>query len=678
MNKKYSIGICLFLLVLVTACAPKDRPFRDIFKDRQPGQILFEKAEQQYGQSAYSEAAELYSRYLEEHPDGDRVADARFKLGMIQMHTRDYGRARELFRALIRELPDSDAAGRAQVAVMRSYMEQGDFQEALAYQSKLSEKRLDAGRQLRVDLLAGDAWMALGRFDRAYEMFLSAFDRAGKPQQLKVGKRLLAAAFHMTPEQIQAELDSLEGKPPSGYLMYQQAVRLAAEARIGDSLTVFQKFADQFPDHPLAAEARQEIERISAQAFFKDNRVGCVLPLSGRYEVFGQRALKGVELAVYQAGSRMGVSPPVQLLVRDSGSDPQTAKKAVQELAEQGVAAIIGPMTGGSAPLAEAQEKGVPIISLSQKSGVTEAGAYVFRNFLTPEMQVDAVVSHAVAQLGCRRFAVLYPDEAYGETFFHQFWDQVLAMGGRIVGAESYDPDQTDFAEPIKKLVGLYYDLPEDLKPMEADLAESESLIRTVMPERQVPSQTQLAGVSPLAPETAGVRRIRPEPEEDDKPQPIVDFDAVFIPDSPEKAGLIIPQLRYHDINEVYLLGTNLWHSPRMIQIAGRQLRRAVIPEGFFAHSQDPAVTAFVSDFEEIYDKSPGFIEAVAYDSAMIICRQLAEKNLANRPALQKALVEMPAYEGVTGKTRFLSSGEAEKRLYLLDVIDSRFVQIAP
>ncbi|MFO7860641.1 MAG: penicillin-binding protein activator [Desulfosalsimonas sp.] len=678
MNKKYSIGICLFLLVLVTACAPKDRPFRDIFKDGQPGQVLFEKAEQKYGQSAYSDAAELYSRYLEENPDGARAADARFKLGMIQMHTRDYGRARELFRDLIRVMPDSDAAGRARVGVMRSYMEQGDFQGALAYQSQLSEDRLDASRQLRVDLLAGDAWMALGRFDRAYEMFLSAFDRAGKPQRPQVGRRLLAAAFHMTPERIQAELDSLEGKPPSGYLMYQQAVRLAAEARIGDSLSVFQKFADQFPDHPLAAEAREEIQRISAQAFFKDNRVGCVLPLSGRYEVFGQRALKGLELAVYKAGSRMGISPPVQLLVRDSGSDPQTAKKAVQELADQGVAAIIGPMTGGSAPLAEAQEKGVPIIALSQKSGVTEAGAYVFRNFLTPEMQVDAVVSHAVQQLGCRRFAVLYPDEAYGETFFHQFWDQVLARGGRIVGAESYDPDQTDFAEPIQKLVGLYYDLPEELKPLEPDLAESESLIRTVMPESQMPSQTQWAGISPLAPKTAGDRRIRPEPEEDDKPQPIVDFDAVFIPDSPEKAGLIIPQLRYHDINEVYLLGTNLWHSPRMIQIAGRQLRRTVIPEGFFAHSQNPAVTEFVSDFEEIYGEPPGFIEAVAYDSAMMICRQLAEKKLANRPALQKALVEMSAYEGVTGKTRFLSSGEAEKRLYLLDVIDSRFVQIAP
>ncbi|MBS0013288.1 MAG: penicillin-binding protein activator [Desulfobacterales bacterium] len=678
MNKKHSIGICLFLLVLVTACAPKDRPFRDIFQDGQPGQVLFEKAEQKYGQSAYSEAATLYRQYLEEDPDGARAADARFKLGMIQMHTRDYGRARELFLELIREIPDTDAAGRARVGVMRSYMEQGDFQEALAYWRKLSsEDRLEAPRQLRVDLLAGDAWMALGRFDRAYEMFLSAFERAGKQQREHVGKRLLAAAFQMTPERLQAELDSLEGNPPSGYLMYQQAVVLAAEARIGDSLSVFQKFVDRFPDHPLAAEAREEIERISAQAFFKDNRVGCVLPLSGRYEVFGQRALKGVELAVYQAGSRMDLSPQAQLVVRDSGSDPQTAKKAVEELADQGVAAIIGPMTGGSAPLAAAQEKGVPIISLTQKSGVTEAGAYVFRNFLTPEMQVSAVVGHAVEQLGCRRFAVLYPDEAYGKTFFHQFWDQVLARGGRIVGAESYDPDQTDFAEPIKKLAGLYYDLPEDLKPLEPDLAESESFIRAVMPENQMPSERR-AGLWPLGSEAAGKPRIRPRPEEDDKPQPIVDFDAVFIPDSPEKAGLIIPQLRYHDINEVYLLGTNLWHSPRLIQIAGRQLRNAVIPEGFFAYSRNPVVKAFVSEFKEIYGETPGFIEAVAYDSALMICRQLAEKKIANRPALQKALVEMRAYGGVTGKTRFLSSGEAEKELYLLDVIDSRFVQIAP
>ena len=55
---------------------------------------------------------------------------------------------------------------------------------------------------------------------------------------------------------------------------------------------------------------------------------------------------------------------------------------------------------------------------------------------------------------------------------------------------------------------------------------------------------------------------------EDQEPQPIIDFEAIFIPDSPGKTGLIVPQLAYFDIKDVYLLGTNLWHSDALIKIA--------------------------------------------------------------------------------------------------------------
>ena len=94
---------------------------------------------------------------------------------------------------------------------------------------------------------------------------------------------------------------------------------------------------------------------------------------------------------------------------------------------------------------------GIPIITITQKDKIPEIGDNVFRNFITPHMQVQALVSYAVESLGLRRFAILYPDENYGNTFMNLFWDQLLETGAKVVGLESYSPDQTDFADPIKK-----------------------------------------------------------------------------------------------------------------------------------------------------------------------------------------------------------------------------------
>lgn len=684
MKNKPFIVVCFFLLLLVSACAPGKGPFRDIFQPDRPGLALFEKAEQNYQDEAYQKASDQYNQYIKQYPDTKQAAVARLKLGMIKMHQKDFAGARLAFEELIRTKPETSAGIHARIAILESYMEQGLFQDALEYRQLLTEELLDRQQLVRADLLAGDAAMAIEEFDRAYGFFLSAFERAGEKQRRDVAQRLMAASFTMTPEQIQDEIERMDGRPPSGYLMYHQAFRLIADGRMGDGISVFQKFLKQYPDHPMAPDARQEMERLTEEAFFEGRTLGCVLPLSGKYKAFGRRALRGIELAVYQAGTSIKGEDPFKLLVRDSASDPETAEKMVKDLSRQQVAAIIGPMIGDSQPLQAAQDLGVPIIAMTQKPGIADTGSYVFRNFLTPRMQVAALVEHTFVNLGCRRFAVLFPQESYGETFLHLFWDELMARGGWIAGVESYDPGHTDFAEPIKKLVGIYYELPEDLKTEFPNREQTESLVRALMfsdglfLEKKLPQMPGFVSGS-SGPKIPWAGEVAQEPEDDDKePEPIVDFDAIFIPDSPEKAGLIIPQLRYYGINDVYLLGTNLWHSPRILKIAGSQIRQAVVAEGFFAQSRRPHVASFVSAFFDVYGDRPGFIEAISYDSAMLVCEQIALKDVTSRPALRRALLDLPGFQGVTGLTRFLPTGEAEKDIYLLDVVRGRFVEITP
>jgi ABC-type branched-subunit amino acid transport system substrate-binding protein len=275
-------------------------------------------------------------------------------------------------------------------------------------------------------------------------------------------------------------------------------------------------------------------------------------------------------------------------------------------------------------------------------------------------MQVKTLTDYVTTSLGLNRFAILYPDETYGITFMNLFWDGLLESGGKVVGVEAYNPQHTDFADPIKKIVGLYYNIPQDLKEVtQLSLEEDED-------------QRYADAVSD--PDMADENQE--QKTDDEEPEAMVDFDAIFIPDEPKIAGLIIPQLAFYDVNDIYLLGTNLWHSDLLIEMAAQYVQGAIMPDGFFAESSEPAVQNFVQIFEQTYQERPGFIEAVVYDTAMIIFGVLNKPDLRFKSELKNELLNMTVFSGITGPTYFDENGEAQKQLYLLKIKGRRFVEL--
>jgi len=298
---------------------------------------------------------------------------------------------------------------------------------------------------------------------------------------------------------------------------------------------------------------------------------------------------------------------------------------------------------------------------------------------------VNTMATFAVKNLGLNRFAILYPDENYGKTFMNLFWDAIIAQGGQVAGVESFDTEQTDFAESIKKLVGLHFKIPEDLE-----------LSFELLPERSDGMDQDLnADADPFAffPEFVEIipelfyqwpqTEYGPLVAQDDleltqteEPEPIIDFEAIFIPDAPKKAGLIIPQLAFYDIEDILLIGTNLWHSRNLLKMSRQYVQGAVLPDGFFDASDTPNVQAFTSAFEQTFATRPGFIEAVAYDSAHIIFQMLSNTDIHFKSRLKDELLSLVDYPGVTGKTSFDYKGDALKKLYVLKIKGNRFVEI--
>jgi ABC-type branched-subunit amino acid transport system substrate-binding protein len=294
------------------------------------------------------------------------------------------------------------------------------------------------------------------------------------------------------------------------------------------------------------------------------------------------------------------------------------------------------------------------MITITQKEGIADIGDYVFRNFFTPKMQVKTIVAYAFKKLGIERFAIFYPDDNYGNTFMHLFLDEVILYGGDVVGLESYSPDQTDFADSIKKLIGRNHEVSKGLKQDMFSNKQDGSLFYS---DRVVENENV-------------------KDEKNKETDVIVDFEAIFIPDDPKRVGLIIPQLAYYDVNGIYFFGTNLWHSGELIMMAKEYVQGAIMPDIFFKDSESQEVKLFVSDYESIYKEKPGFIEAAAYDTAMILFNMVSLPDISSRSSLKSELAKLKNYKGVTGLTSFDVNGEVVKKLYLLKIQGTHFKEV--
>ena len=139
---------------------------------------------------------------------------------------------------------------------------------------------------------------------------------------------------------------------------------------------------------------------------------------------------------------------------------------------------------------------------------------------------------------------------------------------------------------------------------------------------------------------------------------------------------MILPQLAFHDIKDIYLAGTNLWHSPQLIEMSGKYAQNAIMADGFYKDGPAPSIRQFVTAFQKIYNTEPGIIEAFAFDTAWILFKIMTRPGMQFRHNLRDGLLETYEAGGVTGPTSFDENGEAVKNLSLLRVKGGRFLEV--
>jgi branched-chain amino acid transport system substrate-binding protein len=672
----------LIAVVGISACAAHLPPVPETLpRIVDAEQTAFEQAESLWRQGDFYAALGHYSSYLGHFPEGRHAPAAMYRIAGIYHQHGDLDPAQAYYLRLIDTFPQAPAADEARLALFNLLIANNRAAQAMFLAPRLLDG--EPGLEVRwilwrklVDLHHGigdDAHVAL------YAYFLHI--QGPLSEQEKWGVLLRNTIARLDGSDIEMLWERMDDRAVRGDLMFHYGVTQMLQDNDDVALEVLTAFRRAYPEHPDALDAAQYIETLTQRLTFEPFTIGCLLPLSGSHAAFGQRALQAIEMALGIVQSA-DAPLPIKLIVQDSASNDADAVRAVRALVKAGAAAIVGPILTAPAAATEAQRLRIPIVTFTQRPDITTIGDYVFRHFITPENQARTLVAHFINNLQLRDFAVFYPEEVYGRTFLTHFWDEVVRQGGRLVAAAAYDPRQTDFADSLKSLVGLQYPVPADLK--------RRSWVEVDEPP-YFPSATGSQELSTLLPDPisrlSGLYHSDPDQDRERRPdagrrspetamEPIIDFDVLFIPDAPHVAGLILPQLVFHDVQNIYLAGTNLWHSQQLIDMARDYAQNAVMVDGFFKESQSPAVRGFVDMYRDFYDVEPGLMEAFAFDTANMLFALLSNPAIRLRSHLRHALNEIEYTGGVTGATTFNADGDALKTLRTLRIQGDRFVEI--
>jgi branched-chain amino acid transport system substrate-binding protein len=682
-------SVCFLLVCAVLLCGCPPRTVVIGGKEvtvTEAAKMAFDDARKTHEEGRREEAGEKLKKVLKDYPDWKNIDVVLNLLGDLAYQAERWEEAIGYFRRLVADHPQSSHYVHAAVHLGLALVKVGRTQEALPTLQSVFDDLPGEKKRAEVAGMLAESYAEAGAPVEALRWFAVLYNLTeveGARAAIK-GKLLDLIDRRMSFVHVREALEILKEQGVKGFPLDVLQFKLAKIfyhildfARAKEAL---EDFVAAYPDHEKAGEAGKLLKKIMDRHRVHPQTVGVLLPLTGEYREYGRRALEGIQLGAgifeeAKGGADAEAAGGPVLVIRDTAGDPDRAVTQLEDLVfNEHVVAVIGPMVAKETYSAavKAQELEVPIVTLSIRKDITEVGSYVFRNFLTLTAQARALVSHAMDRLGVKRFAVLYPNDWYGVEFANAFWDEVERRKGEIRAAESYEPDEKNFAVSIKKMVGRYY--------LEArwDFTKEKNRIKREFK-------------SPLQRKRAMEKLFKKIP-------PMVDFQALFVPDYVDKVVMIAPALAFEDIvlytesnwqidrikkslgrdklDMVYLLGGNGWNSPNVIQWAKRYVQGSIFCDGFFLQSNRPATKLFVGKFKANFDRDPSMVEAEAYDTARILKGIIEKKRPGDRRAFRDHLLQVKGFEGATGDTTFGPDGEAEKNIFLLTIKKEEILEV--
>ena len=196
-------------------------------------------------------------------------------------------------------------------------------------------------------------------------------------------------------------------------------------------------------------------------------KIGVMAPLSGDLSALGLGIQHSVELAVKQANDSKAIPGwTIQVEAKDDEAKPDVGKNAATALAgDATVIGVVGNLNSSVAQSTQPVLAGAKIVQVSPantnptltqganfKTAPQRTYATYFRTCTTDAVQGPFAARYLFEKAGFKKVATIHDKKAYGQGLVEAFTEEFKKLGGTVVGAETINPDDSNYTAVISKV----------------------------------------------------------------------------------------------------------------------------------------------------------------------------------------------------------------------------------
>ena len=305
------------------------------------------------------------------------------------------------------------------------------------------------------------------------------------------------------------------------------------------------------------------------QKSFSDEKIkiGLIVPLSGKYKEIGQSIVNATRLAINKIDN-----PQIEILPRDTKSNPETTLKVSKELYNVGVRVIIGPVFNKNLIYLDELKK---IIFLSLTNKVTNNPKNVISAGINAISQINTIIKFQ-KQYNIERSIFLIPNSDFKNEIEEAISKTKIKLKDKFI----YDTDPTLLTAQIEKLT-RYSQRKQNLKD-EIEKLKKSNEINKEKKIAELEKKDTLGGIN---------------------------FDSVIIADFDESLKSVTTSLLYTDISSkrIHYISLNQWFDNSL-------LKENSLQPIYFPSINKENYDEFIKEYYSIYQKYPNQISFLSYD----------------------------------------------------------------
>ena len=301
-------------------------------------------------------------------------------------------------------------------------------------------------------------------------------------------------------------------------------------------------------------------------------KIGLIVPLSGEYKEIGQSIVNATRLAINKIDN-----PQIEILPRDTKSNPETTLKVSKELYDIGVRVIIGPVFNKNLIYLDELKE---IIFLSLTNKVINNPKNVISAGINAISQINTIIKFQ-KQYNIERSIFLIPNSDFKNEIEEAISKTKIKLKDKFV----YDTDPTLLTAQIEKLT-RYSQRKQNLKDE----------IKRLKKSNEINKEKKIAKLEKK--DTLGG----------------INFDSVIIADFDESLKSVATSLLYTDISSkrIHYISLNQWFDNSL-------LKENSLQPIYFPSINKENYDEFIKEYFSIYQKYPNQISFLSYDLVGLI-----------------------------------------------------------